>query len=489
MKKLIISFLVAAAAFMPSVAKADNISADQAKAAAAYYLTQNSNIDALTAQSMSIVRQIDNPTLGIPAIYFLNAPKSGWVIMAATTVLDPIIGYSTENTLDAANLPANLEWWLSSYADVISAVQEHDAQKELPHSQEWLAIANGKLPAAKDEVPVMLMSEYWSQGDPDNPSYNLYCPVVNGRTSVVGCVATALSQMCHYYRYPVQPKGLVVYSSAGTNIRVRFDTVSFNYDLMPDGLNASTSTPQVEAVAKLCYAVGVAVKMDYDPEGSGSNTYNATRGMKNNFKYNEGEVLYRESSNSDPYGALDTNFVMRIREDLAKKQPVYMSGASSEGSGADAAGHAWLCTGYRPDNNKQYWMNWGWGGTRYGNGWFNLIDNNMRIPSMGYNFRVRQGVILGLTPPDDSNRHIVGIVEADNTALAPAYPNPATVSITLPYTLDATADLCIYGIDGRLVETRRLEAGNGKAVLRVDHLPAGIYLYRLNGATGKFIVK
>ena len=54
-------------------------------------------------RDMSIVRQIDNPVLGIPAVYFLNAPKSGWVILAASTVLDPIIAFSADNTLDAAN--------------------------------------------------------------------------------------------------------------------------------------------------------------------------------------------------------------------------------------------------------------------------------------------------------------------------------------------------------------------------------------------------
>lgn len=488
MKKLIISILVASAALMPSVAKADNITADQAKAASAYYLNQNSHNAGLRAQDMSIVRQIDNPVLGIPAVYFLNAPKSGWVILAASTVLDPIIAFSADNTLDAANLPENLEWWLGNYAQAVSAVQEHDAQQDLPHSQEWLAISNGKLPETKDAA-VVLINAYWSQGDDRNPDYNLYCPVVDGRTSVVGCVATALSQICHYYRYPVQPKGYVVYSAAGSTIRMRFDTVSFNYDLMPDGLSSSSTDEEISEVAKLCYAVGVAVKMDYNPDGSGSNNYNAIRGMKNNFKYEEAESLYREVSDDDPYGTGDTYFVTRIREDLLKSFPVYMSGASSEGSGADAAGHAWLCTGYRTENLKQYYMNWGWGGTRYGNGWFNLQDNNMRIPSMGYNFRVRQSVLLGLTPPEDSNRVILGIRNVEESPLSPAYPNPASVAVTLPYTLDAAADLQIYSMDGRLVETRRLAAGSGNAVVRVDNLPAGIYIYRLGGAAGKFIVK
>lgn len=486
MKKLIASLLVSVAALMPATVKADNLTADQAKAAAAYYLVHHSHITPISAKEMTIVRQIDNPDLGVPAVYFLNAPKQGWVIMAATTVLDPIIAFSTESTLEAYDLPANLEWWLENYAKAVVTVQNEDAASGLPDSPEWLTLANGKLPEAK--APVVLINDYWDQGSTTYPNYNLYCPVVDGRTSVVGCVATALSQLCHYYRYPVQPQGIRVYGAAGTTIRIRFDTVSFDYDLMPEALSSSSSTESVKAVAKLCYAVGVAVRMDYSPDGSGSNNQWASEGMKSIMKYNASTVFYRASSNADPFGTGDTSFVNTVRAELYKKNPLYMSGASDEGSGTDAAGHAWLCCGYRTDNNNQFWFNWGWGGTRHGDGWFNLQDNNMRIRSMGYNFRVGQSILLGLTPPDDSNIH-VGIRDVDNTELSPAYPNPASVSVTLPYTLDNAAELRVYSIDGRLVETRRVEAGNGQAVMRVDHLPAGIYLYRLNGATGKFIVK
>ena len=480
MKKLISSFLVAAAAIMPFSAKADNLNVEQAKSAAAYYLMQNSHVGKINANELTLVRQIDNPDLGVASVYYFNAPKGGWLIMAATTVIDPIIGFSSTGTLDVENLPDNMTWWVESYARQVSEIQVLDSEEDLPDSPEWQSIANGKLPEAKGAV--VLMEEYWDQGRPTRPTYNLYCPKVDGRTSVVGCVATALSQLCHYYRYPVQPKGRRVYQVLGTTIRINYDTVSYNYDLMPNSLNGA-STAQIEEVAKLCYTMGVAVKMDYHPNGSGSNNSNAMAAMKNIFKYNEGQYIHRAT-----YG--DQAFVDAIRAELLKKNPVYMTGASSidDGSG-DAAGHAWLCAGYRTEEPKQYYMNWGWGGTSHGDGFFNLADNDMYSSRHGYNFNVNQGAIIGFTPPDDSNRHFVGIVEAENTTLAPAYPNPATMSVTLPYSLESDADLRIYGMDGRLVETRRLQAGNGHAVVRVDNLPAGIYIYRLNGAAGKFIVK
>lgn len=169
---------------------------------------------------------------------------------------------------------------------------------------------------------------------------------------------------------------------------------------------------------------------------------------------------------------------------------IVMSGSSSTGSGADAAGHAWVVDGYQTENEKMYHMNWGWGGS--GNAFFNLADNNMRISSMGYNFNVDQACLFGVIPPEDSNirhNHVAIRNVEDNTVLGTAYPNPAALSVALPYTTEIAADMQIYGIDGKLIATRRVLPGTGEVTLRVDALPKGVYVYRLNSQSGKFIVR
>ena len=376
-------------------------------------------------------------------------------------------------------LPANMLWWVNGYVEMVKEIQLLDAENDYPDSEEWEAIVNGKLPSPKEDV--RLMDEYWGQGSTTNPTYNLYCPKVGNRTSVTGCVATALAQMCHYYRYPVKPDSRVrVYSWNGSILSLNYDTISFDYDLMPYAINARSTDAQIRETAKLNYAIGVGVRMDYHPDGSGANSETAMQFMNLFFKYTQGLYLARGGSG-------DTAYLGRIRRELEKKNILYMAGASETGDQTHAAGHAWLCCGYRTESSKMYYMNWGWDGD--GNGWYNLGDNNMPISGSGYNFNVGQRVIIGMTPPDDSNRFFVGIREVDNTILNSAYPNPASVSVTIPYSLDNSADLCIYSIDGRLVETRRLQAGSGEAVVRVNNMPAGIYVYRLNSAAGKFIVK
>ncbi len=138
------------------------------------------------------------------------------------------------------------------------------------------------------------------------------------------------------------------------------------------------------------------------------------------------------------------------------------------------------------DTNR-YYMNWGWQGNN--NGFYNLGKNNMPISGRGYNFNKRQEYISGMVPPDDSNR-FVGIEQVDPTSLlGRPYPNPAVHSIALPYITQTAADLYIYNIEGRLVATYRVQPGEGELTVRVDAMPAGVYIYRMNSQTGKFMVK
>ena len=50
-------------------------------------------------------------------------------------------------------------------------------------------------------------------------------------------------------------------------------------------------------------------------------------------------------------------------------------------------------------------------------------------------------------------------------------------------------DLTVYNMMGQPVLTHSVQAGTGNVELRVDSMPAGIYIYRMGNAYGKFIVR
>ena len=487
MKKVISSLLVMSMVFCASVSKADNLTVEQAKAIGAYYMAHEMGIEKLSPADLTLAYRFENPDMDVASAYLFNLSDCGWIIVAGSSVVDPVIAFSEEGSLDMSNIPDNLRWWITRYTDVVADIQRLDAENDYPDSEEYTLLANKGLKGTKDQK-IVLMSTRWDQGNTQYPTYNYYCPTVNGLYCVTGCVATALAQLCRYYRYPVQPKGLVTDSWTGGTLRINLDTVQFDYSMMPEILvqdrygNIYTDMDTVREVAELNYCLGVASKMKYSPEGSGATMADLPLTMKNRFKFQKPTMQYRT-------GTDDTSFLNTMRSYLLAHDVVVMRGRSSVGSGADAAGHAWVACGYYVENTSKYYMNWGWGGS--GNGWYNVADNNMYISSQGYNFNLEQGCLFGLIPPEDSNIHHphVSILDVDQTILGTAYPNPAEFSVSLPYSTENATDMMVYSVDGKLMATRRVQPGSGIVTLRVDALPKGVYIYRMNGKSGKFIVR
>lgn len=485
MKKLISSLLVVATALCATVAKADNITLEQAKDAAAHYMSKNTYNEKVTPADMLLVHQVDNLALNAPAAFFFNVNNGeGWIIMAATTVINPVIGYSGEGKLDMASLPDNMRSFVEAYIEDVKQIQMMDEEENLPDDPQWTVLAKHQAKWADNEV--VLTNVRWDQGETgsSNNNYNHYCPTYQGQTCYVGCGATAMAQMCYYYRYPVQPRGTKTYVAeniGNQTLSLNFDTTRFDYDNMVQKIMNATSVTRRRAVAWISYACGIACGMQYGVNGSSTTSEDVASGAATYLKYQSGSTLYREYTSVRRYIGI-------IRNTLKANDLVYMRGTDRGGEGRDAGGHAWLCTGYKLDDTTMYYMNWGWNGNS--NGFFNLSAN--QIATSQYNFNYAQGIIYGMVPPEDSNIHHTHVkidrIE-ENTVLSAAYPNPASDYVSLPYESNRSGEVKVYGIDGRLVSSVRVPAGNGVVNVNVAQMPAGVYIYRLNNASGKFIVK
>ncbi len=488
MKKVFSLLTVLLLVFSVTVVNARNLSEKDVKSAGAYYMSHYSG-QYVDASELEVVLQFDNEELGVPAAFLFNVSDWGWILMAANTATDPVIAFNEHCSFPAKDvqLPDNIRWWIEGYVDMVKAVQIADEDQHFEDADEWTDLFNMTLASTKADDPEhVLMREEWDQGNDEGTDYNMYSPVVGGVHCPTGCVATALAQIMHYYRFPIHPRYTASYTWNGQNLKIKFDTVYFDYSLMPNRITSTATQEQRREVSKLGYAVGVAMKMDFAPDGSGASSYDAPRAMSDYFRYKGERTLLGRNGNDD------TAYVNAVRYELKRQRPVYMHGSSSSGGDVHAAGHAWVCCGYRDDRPNMFFMNWGWSThMAAANTWYNLKTNNMPISGTSYNFNRNQGVIIDLVPPQDSTHiNIVGIDEAENLASLPAaYPNPATISVKLPYSLSMPADMTIYSVDGKLIERRSLAAGNGNVELNVSDMPAGIYIYRLGGATGKFIVQ
>ena len=493
MKKVISSLLVAAMALCANSAKADNISFEEAREAAAYYMGYYTGADKLSANDLTLVHQINNEKLGVPASYFFNVGNNGWIIMAGTTTIDPIIGFSEEGSLVMEDLPANMMWWVTEYTEVVKELQEIDAENDNPDSEMWIALKTKSYKGDTKANQHILTQIKWGQGREYYPTYNRFCPQDNnGRYSVVGCVATAMAQIMRYYQYPQQATSSVRYSlwsqldaserqiMPNAVLAINYDTTApFDYNMMPIRPFASNgsmtcSNEEMDEIARLSYYAGLSVKMGYTPDGSGTQSNKVPAAMQKNFKYQLGRVIYRDN---------DSQYMTKLRNMLLNDNILYMGGASLTGTGADAAGHAWVCVGYQENYPDQYYMNWGWDGS--GNGWYNLGQNSMYISGRGYNFTQYQEFINGMIPDVEE----VSIDRVDGSELGNAYPNPAVHSVMLPYNTPDATQMTIYNIEGKVVATYPVQAGNGELTVNVDGMPSGVYIYRMNSVSGRFMVQ
>lgn len=492
MKKVISTLMLFVLVVSCFSVQARDISEKEAKSAAAYYMSVYSSIPDVKADDLVLIHQIINPDLDVPACFFFNVSDWGWIIMAGSSAVDPVVAFSDRcGNMDMNNVPDNMMAWVNDYSGMIMAIQNADRKNQFPDVEEWQNLLKQKSVDTPKGGEHYLMDEAWDQGQPNGHLYNSMCPQINGYYCYVGCVATALSQIIHYYKYPVQPFGYHRYDWNGTVLRFDYDNTQFNYSLMPNRLTENSSAAKKAEVAKLCYAVGVAMDMSYGIDGSGAYSANVPNNMATYFKYNVCTQVHRENQGRD------TAFCGKIRRELMLNRPVYMSGASSTNNeGSDASGHAWICCGYRDDQPNMYWINWGWGGTD--DGWYNLVTNDqtsMYLSNTHYTFNLRQSCMIGFIPPHadssavDFMPHTEGIAPVSTTQLKPAYPNPASYSVSLPYSTTTTDVLTVYSVDGRPVISQNVQAGDGVVTINIDKMPAGIYIYRLGGASGKFIVQ
>jgi hypothetical protein len=474
-------------------AVAGTIDEKTARKAGSYFLAAQFGTKAINTNTVQLIYTIQNTTLNVPAIYFYNTPLGGYVMVAGTDCIDPIIGYSDEGQFDTSSIPPQMLWFLNGYVQPIVAMQNSKATPTAQTQELWDQLLEERLPYFGSQKTVTrLTNSIWSQDYP----YNSMVPSWNNQACPTGCVATAMAQILYYWKYPYKGAGSLSYTppthtALGTQT-ANFGTSYYNYNLMGNDMSATTSQDSVNAVGLLNYHCGISVHMDYDPEGSGAypqqylkyalNTYFKYRNTIN--MINRSKAPFANTTGTP--SAADTLWCDTIRTEILAKRPVFYTGTDESSSGADAA-HAFICDGYN-SMNKLFRFNWGWG---YMNSSCFCNVYTSALSAYGYTFASQHTAYLGVQPPQDTlDARRVSINEVENAAVLPAYPNPATGEVHLPYQLNETSGILqIYSTDGRLIESKTVYGGNSEVVLDITKYPHGVYVYRVNSATRKFVVK
>jgi hypothetical protein len=331
-----------------------------------------------------------NDAQGSPLYYVAWLDPDGFVIVAADDLVEPIIGFapggrfdpSTDNPLGALvshDLPGRIARAKSRPAakvagSPLAARNKWDRLKRIEQTAAGVALG---LPGVSDVRVAPLTQTLWDQDlAGENACYNYYTPLYSeGATSnyYCGCVATAMSQLMRFWRYPVRGVG-----TASFTIRVDDAEQSRSLrggdgaggpyvwsDMVLDPASSSTLA-QRQAIGALCADAGVSVNMNYASYGSGADTllakdaFTGTFGYANAIKgFNDGDTI-GEGLNGMINPNLDTGC------------PILL------GVTGDPGGHAIVCDGYGYNLSTLYHhLNLCWAGVD--TAWYSLptIDTSI----------------------------------------------------------------------------------------------------------------
>ena len=314
-----------------------------------------------TGQTRTAVNWEVFPDATDPAYWKVECDM-GFVYVSADNSCIPILAFCTlgENTQNAVNEDA--DDLLSEYALQIEEAKNNNRSnaETLPI---WNAIINQEINIT-DEHDIGLVTAQWGQWGGGSP-YNMYCPkdnvnLVNGVPArcAVGCVATAVAQICNYYKHWNCTLGESDrYESyyQGFTCAIDGDSTAYkfpSFGTLNNNLNeVARKYRNNEALADsnkaaISFACGILSKMSYSSSSLGSSAFTG-RDVYSRMNMNC-QSAYASSMSSEAW-------INLIKSQLRLDRPIEYTGRYNSG------GHAFIVSGFQTTNfnTTLNLINWG----------------------------------------------------------------------------------------------------------------------------------
>ncbi|WP_276133890.1 thiol protease/hemagglutinin PrtT [Polluticoccus soli] len=386
MRKILLFSLLTACALNGFAKPVDELTAKKV----GYNFLRGESVQGLSnAGQLELVHTSASADGKVKYFYVFNLNRTGFVMVSADDQVVPVFAYSNDGGFDPTNIPDATKTWLANYASEIAFVIEKNFPATAEISEKWAALVSGEDPTTGNKTTAFttvprLLTTTWNQ----NPYYNELCPFDATENKLVpsGCVATAMTQIMKYWNWPAHGSGMHSYNHPDYGTQsADFGATTYSWNSMPNTIGSSNN-----AVATLTYQAGVAVNMNYGPEGSGAvvidamSSQSAESALRTYFGYDPNlSGIYRNGTAS---------WISTLKNELNEARPVLYAGFGSAG------GHAWVADGY--DKNDYFHINWGWGGSS--DGYFSV--DAMNPPALGAGggsggFNNTQHAIIGIKPP------------------------------------------------------------------------------------------
>lgn len=315
--------------------------------------------------------------------YSIELFPRGYLIISADDELPTIISYSAVSRLDLSDNINNsfrkiLERDLKGSQRALKNHLDRDSiqfrEKNRNRWKKYRSVSGAEttvlsrdydvlfdLPLPSDIIVYELMQTRWNQNNhyneltPESEEGIAGTPYYDGHVPT-GCVATAFAQMMKYHNWPWYGDGGHSYFDINGNVTGdhvvsfadEYDWSHMQNEYDPWNLEPTAS---VSAVAELMYETGVAVEMNYEPDGSSSSPLLLHKKLASQFYYQYAPAV------SDSAAEMTDTLI----QNLAERTPCV----------ASIPGHAVVADGHSIEGSDHYFhVNYGWGGDN--NGWYLL---------------------------------------------------------------------------------------------------------------------
>lgn len=337
---------------LPMSVKAERITSQQALQRARQFLSTKTDCDDVlkNAPLQRAVRrgaQADTDAL----YYVFTAPQQGFLIASASDRTQPVLGYSTDGTLDLDNLPEHIQMWLDSYAEQIDWLEQH------PEASPAQVTVSGSA------IAPMLKTE-WGQREP----YNLLCPVhpSTNEHCLTGCVATCMAQVMYYHQWPKQlPVDIPAYETSSAYVSgmpfAAGTTIDWEHMLPTYTAIGPTDTENM-AVAQLMAMCGTALKTRYSSYEGSAGLFDLRDAFRYYFDYDPGVCV----ASREDYKLAEWSQMMYDELQAGRVVPYMGVNIVRETS------HALVLDGY--DGDGYFHFNCGWEGGSNGYFLLSMLD-------------------------------------------------------------------------------------------------------------------
>lgn len=286
------------------------------------------------------VRPRSSSSNDLPAYYVYNLSEGGFVIVSASKLARPVLGYSLQNSFGTEN--QNMRSFLEGLSSEIQAARLQAVED--PSGKDPYIGEGEVVPGMGRVVVPMLLRTRWNQ--------DRYTGGLLPGGIAIGCLAVATGQVMKYWEYPDHSRGKYSYKDRNLGFIEHDYNYPIDWSAMPDVNNQPN-----RMLATFFYGLAMAMDMKFGPE-SGALMVTLPVALNRFYDYPKNLEVVQRGANE-----LAQEWIPKIKAELDAGRPVLYGGQGSAG------GHAFVLDGYT--DQDYFHVNWGWGGLS--DGWF-VVD-------------------------------------------------------------------------------------------------------------------